>query len=386
MNPEKRVYNLTERSKELKPSSVDDILNDASKTWVKTRNGDYRAYKYIAGKKGKPLVVFMMGLGGSIEESIDKNLILKKHIKQGHNVVLFEGAKLGDTAILAERTGNSVDFKTNMEGYEDLFAVFEKTHTPNHSSLIIAGHSYGAYGASHLAASLEQTSTLPITLQLFAPAVTNFNNRLNPNWLNTAFEGITNYLDFFGSHTGYKLQVKEVSKALKGALPELEKDPLKLKMSAELTVDAGNEHILNALKKLSTTTQVQLFLGANEGFLFPMMHFELFQSLIAQGLNVTIFNTENTDHFVTDKITDAQAKAMFNPTLKSNFVFSEDYYFVTTNGSLVKIKISELEKELKASSLKMWNEYMANQNIRYVYFGAIPIKDINSFYPKEWQP
>lgn len=386
INPEKKVYNLTERTKDLKSSTVDEILNDPTKTWVKTRSKEYRAYKYIAGKKGKPLILFMMGLGGSIEESMDKNLILKRHIRQGHHVVLMEGTKLGDTAILASKTSSKSDFKKNMEGFEDLFSVLIQEQNPDFSSLIIAGHSYGAYGASHLASVLEKTMTVPITLQLFAPAVTNFNNRLNPNWLNTAFEGFTNYLDFFGSNAGYKLQVKEVSKALKGALPELEKDPIKLQMSAELTVDAGTEHILEALKKLSPTTQIQLFLGSEEGFLFPMMHFELYQSLVQLGLKVIIFNTEHADHFVTDKITDDQASAMFNPNPKSSFNPLDEYYLVKSNGALVKYKITKLENELKISSLKMWNEYMANQNIRYVYFGAVPIKDINSFYPVEWMP
>ena len=76
--PEKS-FNLTERARELKDDTAEAILNNNSrKTWIYTRHKENRAYKFISGQRGKSLYVFLMGLGGSIEETEEKNQVLKR--------------------------------------------------------------------------------------------------------------------------------------------------------------------------------------------------------------------------------------------------------------------------------------------------------------------
>lgn len=378
-------FNLTERATELKDSTAEEIIGlDSGKTWIFTRHKENRAYKYIPGRNGKPLYIFLMGLGGSIEETEEKNLVVQGYIKKGHPVLLLEGSKLGDTSILAQKTKFNTDFKQNMEGFEDLIKVFFEENSLLFSDIIIAGHSYGAYGAGHLAHKIQdlvsafsnENSGFKLTLQLFAPAVTNFNNRFNPNWLNSLFGGIANYMDMVSTNSGYNLQVKEVKKSMLGSMPELETDPIKLSMSAELTVDAGDVYLLDSLKMIPKDTQVQLIIASEEGFLFPMMHLELYQDLQKLQIETLIFEIEGPDHFVTDKLSKKQVNALVNLKPNSDFESRNSYYLVSSNGRKNIGNISDLETILKQRTLNMWNHFIDTQNVR---------KEVQSLYPKEWR-
>lgn len=387
-------FNLSDRAKKLESLTIEEILQDPSKTWIQTRNKEYRAYKFLPGQASKPLVIFMMGLGGSIEETLHKNQVLKDYLKQKYPVLVLEGSKLGDTAILADREQFKSNFKYNMEGYEDLFRAFLANSSTLFDSIEISGHSYGAYGASHLATMIREIvasertelARFKLTLKLFAPAVTNFNNRLNPNWMNKALKGVTNYMDLWGKKAGYNLQVKEVTKALVGSIPTLAEDPLKLQMSAELTVDAGSVHILKILKKLEPETEIQIFVGSDENVLFPMMHFELFEELVEDSRLVTFFQVQGPDHFVTDELSSKQSRSVTAIKSRTQDTTAQNYYLIEPKGQVTPGEVRTLQEQLKRSSLKLWNEFIANQEVSYIYFGPIPIRDLNSFYPSEWQP
>lgn len=394
-------FNLTERSEFVRSKDLNSILDDDSKTWIQTRHNEYRAYKFIPGKKNKPLVVFMMGLGGSIEETLLKNQILKDYLRLQHPVLILEGSKLGDTALLNQRIDFKSDFRTNMEGYEDLFSVFLKEHDLSFSSLILSGHSYGAYGASHLSTKIKdliealrpELGPLEISLQLFAPAVTNLNNRLNPNWINKLHGSLSGYFDMMKSNSGYKLKVKQVSQALLGSIPSLIDDPLKLIMSSELTVDAGQEHIFDILKNADSSIRIEIYLGSEENVLFPMMHLELFELLHERSGNVSLILVQDQDHFLTDKVSLKQTRAItkFKVPQKSQLeqdqiIRTNSFYWISNTGKISIIESEELNLLLQAQSLKLWDYFIASQKFRYVYFGAIPVRELNSYFPSEWRP
>lgn len=367
--------------------SLEEIINTTDKTWIYTRYKELRAYSYIPGKENAPLFVFLMGLGGSIEETLYKNKVIKGHIKNGHPVLILEGSKQGDSGLVANLRNFKSNFEINMHGFEDLFKVFMSKTLLEFPSLVIAGHSYGAYGASYLMSKIEPqiSPRTSITLQLMAPAVTNFNNRLNPEWLNKKLEDIVKYMDLFSSNSGYRLQVKQVANAMISMFPKLQKDKVKLEMASELTVDAGKEHVFNFLKDLSPRVKIQLILGAEERLMFPMMHWELYQSLIESNKPVILLRVEETDHYVPEILTEPQVLAILEHSAGGPLDISHPYFSINSKGETTPLPLTELISSLQESSRDTWDNFVKMMESSSA--GTLPIvRQMRPNYPSEWTP
>lgn len=374
-------HNLTNNYNTNLNIDLTTFISKSKKTWIQTRHKEYRSYKYHSGSKTKPLVVFIMGLGGSIEETSDHNLIIQNYIHHNFNVLILEGSKLGETAIIGLKNEFQPTFNENMDGLEDLYNSFLKLEHPKFSELIILGHSYGAYGASHLASILNQE----LTVKLIAPGITNFNNRLNSGWLNMYLLSLTEIMDTYVKDLGYKYQVEQVKSALLDAAPDLKKDPLKLNNSAELTVDLGSHHIFDSLRKLHPKSKIQLITGENESFIFPMMHYELYQNLVSASLDVSWIQIDQTDHHIPNHLSQNQADTLVSADLTTNQ--KNEYFKIDhSNGTIRKEKISDLKIELKTKSYEIWQNFVNQKKSENIYIGLIPGINMDSLYPLSWKP
>lgn len=376
LNPTQYEYNLTAKYKSAKKTGLNALLKNHDKTWVLTSLGEYRAYSYIAGKPDFPLFVMTLGLGDSIEQALSESQVIRSHMLRGHHILVLEGSKQGDTAIASLLDSFSSGFETNMQGFVELFNFFLKEENPRYSEIIIAGHSYGAYGASYLASALNT----PITLQLYAPAVTNFNNRFNPDWLNAMLNRMSNYLDIFSKKMGYNYQVKEVSKFLLISLPYLAEDPLKLRMASELTVDAGIVHLMDHLIYLPKDSRVQIIAGENENFVFPMMHYELFESLVNEGVSTQFIEISGVNHYVPSLITSKQQEALL--LIHHDKDIRKMFLKINRDGRIVSIRSKFLLKGLKEKSIKIWKEYLSKSKYSSGFSGPT-FQDL--IYPDEWE-
>lgn len=379
--------NLTERLNQLKQTDDVSLFKDQSLgEWIQVADIQAHYYYYSASASASrgdheklPLRVHFEGLAGSIDQALDENFVLQKHISLGGPVLVVEFIGQGDREVLRQyekkmSAEKVISHQKNINTMLEILQAICQRHDLSLDDVIWSGHSFGGMFMADLVHKFSSR-----LLQFFSTGVTHYHNVLlseqERDYLNYLKDLQNNMNPFL--RLGDQVALNSAKNFLLGLTPSLEADPVALKANAGLIVGSGEVNAQRAIENLEVPQQqIQIFTGEEDRFVFSMLHYDLVLAAQESGHKVSAIIVEEASHFITKTMTQEQVKQVLNLSQRP-FEYS-GFYFLTIEGELISLTSDEALSRYKELSWEAWLKYGDIYRYTFAFAG------VTAEYPSAW--